>query len=296
MRFVRFSSGGTHGVGTTGPSDQITGLVATDSTFPGFLEDHIGNGSEGLAEYADILNSGRRFSKDAIKFLPPLTRPGKIICVGLNYSAHTKESGYEQPEYPTLFPRFTSSLIGHGAALVKPRISDTLDFEGELAVIIGKYGRHIPRKVALEHVAGYALFNDGSVREYQFKSPQWTVGKNFDGTGAFGPEFVTADELPAGASGLKIETRLNGETMQSSNTELMVFNVVDLISIISEAISLSPGDVIVTGTPSGIGHSREPKLYMKQGDICEVEIEGLGILRNPILNEADMADSIPAHG
>ncbi|MNS42155.1 Ureidoglycolate lyase [compost metagenome] len=203
----------------------------------------------------------------------------------MNYAEHTKESPYEQPSYPSFFPRFSSTLVGHGEPIIRPRVSEELDFEGELVVIIGTGGRHISKERALEHVAGYAIFNEASVRDYQFKSPQWTIGKNFDATGAFGPTFVTADELPPGASGLKLVTRLNGAIVQQGNTADMIFNVVDLISILSEAVTLEPGDLIVTGTPAGIGWARTPKLFMKPGDLCTVEIEGLGTLSNLIADE-----------
>ena len=211
--------------------------------------------------------------------------PQKIVCVGLNYADHAKESPYEQPTYPALFCRFNSTLVGHGAPIMRPRVSEQLDYEGELVVIIGKRGRHITADRALEHVAGYSIFNDASVRDYQFKSPQWTAGKNFDATGAFGPGFVTADDLPAGARGLRLQTRLNGQTVQDATTGDMLFDVVSLITIISEAMTLEVGDVIVSGTPAGVGFARKPPLWMKQGDVCEVEIEGLGVLRNPIVDE-----------
>ena len=165
-------------------------------------------------------------------------------------------------------------------------VSDQLDYEGELAAIIGKPGRHIPKERALEHVAGYSIFNDASIRDYQMRGQQWTLGKNFDGTGPFGPELVTADELPPGARGLKLTTRLNGATMQSSNTDELIFDVATLIARLSEALTLETGDVIVTGTPGGIGFFRKPPVYMKQGDICEIEIEAIGILRNRIEDEA----------
>lgn len=220
-----------------------------------------------------------------VTYLPPVVAPGKIICVGLNYSDHTDESPYEQPDYPTLFIRLTTSLTAHNAPIVRPLCSDSLDFEGELAVIIGKEAKHVSRDQALDHVFGYSVFNDGSVREYQFKSPQWTVGKTFDRTGGFGPVVVTADELPAGAKGLKLETRLNGQVVQSANTSQMIHDVATLISVISEAITLQPGDVIVAGTPAGIGWARNPKLLMRDGDVCEVSIEGIGTLRNPIADE-----------
>ncbi len=218
-------------------------------------------------------------------FLPVLSRPGKIICVGLNYADHSAESGFKQPDYPTLFGRFSTTVIGHRAPMIRPNLSDQLDYEGEIAAVIGRRAKNVPKAAALDHVAGYAVFNEGSVRDYQFKAPQWTVGKNFDGTGAFGPALVTADELPPGARGLKLETRLNGQTVQSASTDTMVFDVASLIAIISEAITLEPGDVIVTGTPAGVGAARKPPLFMKPGDVCEVEVEGIGLLVNPIAQE-----------
>ncbi|WP_321939375.1 fumarylacetoacetate hydrolase family protein [Paraburkholderia sp. J8-2] len=249
------------------------------------LDDLLARGVD-LASCGTSLNAGaEEFSTAAVTYLPPLARPGKLLCIGLNYADHTKESPYDQPDYPTIFPRLNSSLIGHDAPMIRPRISDSLDFEGELAVILGSGGRHISKQHALSCVAGYSIFNDGSVREYQFKSPQWTVGKNFDGTGAFGPMFVTADELPPGGAGLKLETRLNGRVVQSANTNDMLHDVASLIAVISEAITLEAGDVIVSGTPAGIGWAREPKLIMRAGDVCEVEIEGLGVLRNIVVDE-----------
>lgn len=221
-----------------------------------------------------------------VTLLPPVTQPAKIICVGLNYKDHTAESDYQQPDYPTFFLRLTTSLTAHNAPIERPLASDSLDFEGELAVIIGKAGRHVTRDSALEYVFGYSVFNDGSVREYQFKSPQWTIGKTFDKTGGFGPAVVTADALPAGAYGLDIQTRLNGEVVQSSNTRYMIHDVAELIAVLSEAITLEPGDVIVAGTPSGIGWARNPRLLMRDGDVCEVTIEKIGTLRNPIVDEA----------
>jgi len=218
--------------------------------------------------------------------LPPLSRPGKIICVGLNYADHSAESGFKQPDYPTLFGRFTTSMIGHGAAMIRPLVSQQLDYEGEVVAVVGRTGRHIAKAAALGHVAGYTICNEGSVRDYQFKAPQWTMGKNFDGTGAFGPVFVTADELPPGCKGLRLQTRLNGEVVQDASTSDMVFDVETLVSIISEAITLEAGDLIVTGTPSGVGLARKPPLWMKPGDVCEVEVERLGILSNPIADEA----------
>ena len=207
--------------------------------------------------------------------------------MGLNYADHTAESGFKQPDYPSLFARFTSSLIAHEEPLVRPLISSQFDYEGEMAVILKSGGRRIKRADALKHVAGYAIFNDGSVRDFQHRTTQWTVGKNFDGTGAFGPYLVTPDELPGGGSGLALTTRLNGQVVQSGNTKDLIFDVCALIEIISASMTLEPLDVIVTGTPSGIGHSRKPPLYMKAGDICEVEIERLGTLKNSVRDESD---------
>ncbi|CAG4890573.1 fumarylacetoacetate hydrolase family protein [Paraburkholderia gardini] len=239
-----------------------------------------------LRTWASRQEGGRIEAEEGLTFLPPLSRPPKILCVGLNFRDHSKESNFEQPDYPTMFLRLHTSLVAHNAPIVRPRISDSLDYEGEIAVVLGRGGRHIRKADALSHVAGYALFNDASVREYQFKTPQWTMGKNFDGTGAFGPDFVTADELPPGAKGLRLETRLNGEVVQSANTDDMVFDVETLIAMLSEAVTLEAGDVIVSGTPSGVGWARNPKLLMRHGDVSEVSVEGLGTLRNAIVDEA----------
>jgi acylpyruvate hydrolase len=286
MRFVAFRQDGLRGLAVAVGEGAHRGLTTADPAFPGDLEDLITEGREALEAAYRVLAAGPAVDLGAVSLLPPLSNPGKIICVGLNYVDHSAESGFKQPDYPTLFSRFASSLIGSGAPIIRPNVSEQLDYEGELVAVIGKGGRHIPRERALDHVIGYSIFNDASIRDYQFKAPQWTVGKNFDDTGAFGPVFVTADELPPGCKGLKLETRLNGQTVQSASIDEMVFDVATQIAIISEAITLSPGDILVTGTPSGVGLARKPPLWMKQGDICEVEIERIGVLRNPVANEA----------
>lgn len=242
-------------------------------------------GKDAQARAARQLASQPVIAADAITFLPVIPRPPKIICIGLNYLAHSEEAGFKVPEYPTVFARYATSLVAHRAPIVRPIASEQLDYEGELAVIIGRSGRHIPAGEALDHVAGYSVFNDGSIRDYQLKSPQWTMGKTFDGTGGFGPELVTADELPAGCKGLSLETRLNGQVVQRASTDDLIFDVARLISILSEAITLAPGDVIVSGTPAGIGAARKPPLWMKPGDVCEVTVEGVGTLSNPIVHE-----------
>ncbi len=285
MRFVAFGIDGRPGLAVQTPKGEFRGLLKGETGYPGDILELLRSGRESMPAAARQLAAGPVLDRDRIKFLPPISTPPKIICVGLNYADHTKESPYEQPKYPTLFSRFNSTLIGHGAAIVRPRVSEQLDYEGEMVVVIGKAGRHITAARALDHVAGYSIFNDASVRDYQFKSPQWTVGKNFDATGGFGPCLVTADELPSGARGLKLQTRLNGEIVQSATTADMLFDVVSLITIISEAMTLELGDVIVSGTPAGVGFARKPPLFMRHGDVCEVEIEGIGILRNPIIDE-----------
>lgn len=221
-----------------------------------------------------------------LKLLPPVPRPGKIICIGLNYRAHAIEGGNPIPDYPAVFMRCTTSLAAPHAALIYPECSDKFDYEAELAVIMGRTATAVSAATALDYVAGYSCFNDGSVRDYQRKSTQWTMGKNFDGTGGFGPELVTPDELPAGASGLRLVSRLNGEIMQDSNTSDMIFDVATLIATVSEGMTLEPGDVIATGTPSGVGFARTPPRFMKPGDVIEIEIEKIGVLKNTVARRA----------
>jgi acylpyruvate hydrolase len=248
------------------------------------LDALITKGTGALKEAGDrVLSEGSDVTEADLQFLPPLNRAPKIVCLGLNYSDHAAEGGFAVPEFPTLFGRFNSSLIGHGAPIIKPPMSDQLDYEGELVAILGTGGKDIAKDAALDHVIAYSVFNDGSIRDYQKKTPQWTAGKNFDDTGAFGPWIVTADELPAGAVGLKIETRLNGQTVQSASTSDMVFDVATTIELLSTFMTLEAGDVLVMGTPSGVGAARTPPLFMKDGDVCEVEIEKVGLLRNPIV-------------
>lgn len=284
MRFASLLSNGTPALAVES-GGVLRGHLATDKEYPGDLQSLLAKGNGALAAAGRVLASGREFTRTAVKFLPPLQRPPKIICVGLNYAEHTKEGGFDPPAYPTIFARFDSSLIGHQAPLIRPRVSTAFDYEGEVVAVIGREGRHISRAKALDHVAGYSIFNDASVRDYQLRTPQWTVGKNFDGTGAFGPWLVTADEVAPGAKGLRLQTRLNDTVLQSASTDDLIFDVATLIVQLSEAFTLEVGDVIVTGTPSGIGHARNPKIYMKAGDVCEVEVEGLGVLSNPVADE-----------
>jgi len=219
----------------------------------------------------------------SLSLLPVLPDPGKIICLGVNYHDHAKEGGNTVADYPALFLRCGSSLLAHGAPLRLPRISDKLDYEAELALVIGTRARFVTEAEALQHVYGYACFNDATLRDYQRKTTQWTIGKNFDATGGFGPSLVTADELPPGCTGLHIESRLNGQVMQSATTSDMVFGVARTISLLSQALTLEPGDVVVMGTPAGVGYARTPPVWMKPGDTIEIDIERVGVLRNPVV-------------
>ena len=288
MRIVHFETGGVLGIA----ADEGTGwhgLTQRDEGFPGTLPELIGRGS-------DLLRAGRGLGRspaidlNAVRLLPPVPVPPKILCVGLNYDDHLEESGLKKPIYPEIFARFATSLIAHQQPILRPRESVALDYEAELAVVIGKPGRRIPRDQALDHVAGYSLFNDATIRDFQLRTPQWTMGKNFDGTGAFGPWLVTPDAAPPGAHGLRIQGRLNGQIMQDSRTDRLIFGVPALIEMISVAMSLERGDVIITGTPGGVGAARKPPVFMHAGDVFEVEIESLGVLRNVVQDEQVVRD------
>ncbi len=285
MRFASFELDGVPGLAISDNNNTLRGCTCDASQYPGSLEELIDFGLDKLLEAGEQLSNLDEIDTDKIHWLPPVSYPSKIICIGLNYVDHSTESGFIPPDYPTVFSRYSSSLIGHTQALIKPKASNRFDYEGELVAVIGKGGRHIQADCALDHVIGYSVFNDASARDFQKKSPQWTMGKNFDATGAFGPFLVSADELPPGCQGLKLQTRLNGQVMQEANIDDMIFNVASLVTTISEVMTLQAGDVIVTGTPAGVGFARRPPVYMQEGDYCEVEIEGVGLLSNTVKNE-----------
>ena len=287
MQLAQIEVEGRLGVAARADAQSVMVLLEGDKSYPGTLQALAGLGATLLEQTVELLHDkGKRHAASDVTFLPPMLAPNKIICVGLNYRDHASEAGLAVPTYPTLFARFASSLVGHEQALVRPLCSEQLDYEGELAVVIGRPGRHIPKASALDHVAGYSIFNDASVRDFQMRTTQWTVGKNFDATGAFGPYLVLAKALPPGCAGLQLETRVNGEVLQSASTDQLIFPVAELISLLSQTLTLQPGDVIITGTPAGVGFARKPPRFLKHGDVCEVEIAQLGVLRNVIENEA----------
>lgn len=267
--------------------DGVVDLGKSMSAYP-TLADYIASG-----EYLKAAEHVKGKAVDAkladITYLPVIPRPEKIVCAVRNYMDHHQEvlaagMNRELSEQPPIFLRVWRSQVAHNQAIVRPHVSESLDWEGELAVIIGKGGRNIPEDKAYEHVAGYSCYNDASIREWQFHAKQIASGKNFESTGGFGPWMVTADEIEPGRE-LKLEVRLNGETIQSSHTGHMIFSIPKLINYASTIFTLTPGDVIATGTPAGVGWSKKPPRFMKPGDVCEVEIEGVGLLRNPIVQQ-----------
>ena len=285
MRLVAFKGEDGPRVGVV-RDDGVVDVSAIDPNAPRDLQSAINqNRMEEFSAAAEKADGNNLLNYDDLDFLLPIAAPGKILCLGLNYMEHVNEGIFDKQAYPTVFMRSVSSMVAHNKPIVRPQKSIQLDYEAELALVIGKSAKHLTAENALDCIAGYTCSNDGSVREYQRHTVQWSMGKNFDQTGPLGPDFVTPDELPSAAKGLKIECRLNGETVQSSNTDMMMFPIVETLIYLTEGITLEPGDVVLMGTPSGVGHARKPPLWMKDGDVVEVEIEGVGLLRNPIVDE-----------
>jgi 2-keto-4-pentenoate hydratase/2-oxohepta-3-ene-1,7-dioic acid hydratase in catechol pathway len=286
MRFVSYLQDGREGWGAVA-GDGVIPLA--QRTARATLADFIGSADWARREQL-VAGLKAELPLSGLTYLPVIPRPEKIVCAVRNYMDHHQEvlaAGMkrELSEEPPIFLRVWRSQVGHGQPVVRPTVSDSLDWEGELAVVIGKAGRSIPEDQAWDHVAGYSVYNDVSVREWQFHAKQIASGKNFEGTGPFGPWMVTADEIQPGEH-LKLVTRLNGETVQESHTGHMIFSIPKLIWYASTIFTLVPGDVIITGTPAGVGWSRKPPRFMKPGDVVEVEIEKIGVLRNPIVQQA----------
>jgi 2-keto-4-pentenoate hydratase/2-oxohepta-3-ene-1,7-dioic acid hydratase in catechol pathway len=281
MKFATFKANGTATWGVIDGEDAVDLGTVLRGSYPD-LKSAIA--SNALHEVAEQAGDARRYPLAEIEWLPVIPNPDKILCVGLNYEMHRKETGRAEVENPTIFTRFANSQTGHLANIVRPRVSHELDFEGELAIIIGKAGRYISRADAWSHIAGYACYNDGSVRDFQRHTHQFTPGKNFPDTGSFGPWMMTPDEL--GELGpLRIQTRVNGQVVQDATFEQMIFDIPRIIEYCSSFTRLEPGDVIATGTPGGVGAKRTPPLWLKPGDTVEVEIDRLGTLRNGIADE-----------
>jgi 2-keto-4-pentenoate hydratase/2-oxohepta-3-ene-1,7-dioic acid hydratase in catechol pathway len=290
MKIVAFELNGAPRLGVV-EGDQVIDLQAADSKVPADLRQVLVQGNGDLKPLADVAKrapASARVALKGLKYRQPVGNPGKIICLGLNYLDHVKEGPNRDniPKFPTIFMRCSTSMCANEEAILRPKITEQLDYEGELILVVGKRAKHLTMDNATSCVAGYACGNEGSVREFQRKTTQWDMGKNFDQTGGFGPWMVTADELPDAAKGLKFQTRLNGNVMQSDNTDNMMFPVKEMLVYITQGMTLEPGDIIFTGTPSGVGHARKPNpIWMKAGDVCEVEFEGVGVLRNPIADE-----------
>jgi 2-keto-4-pentenoate hydratase/2-oxohepta-3-ene-1,7-dioic acid hydratase in catechol pathway len=289
MKIVGFLSAGLPRLGLI-EGDQVIDLNAAESNLPTDLGVVLAKTNGDLSSLADLAkrapSSARRPLSEIVYGLP-VTRPGKIVCLGLNYMDHVKEGPQRDniPKFPTIFLRTVTSLSSHLSPLIRPRASEQFDYEAELVAIIGKRAKHLTVENAADCIAGWSCFNEGSIREFQRRTTQWDMGKNFDRTGGFGPWMVSADELPRAGKGLKIQSRLNGKVMQSDNTDNMMFPVAETLAYVTQAMTLEPGDLLVTGTPSGVGHARKPPVWMKDGDICEIEIEGVGVLRNPVADE-----------
>jgi len=271
--------------------DAVINLQAVDPGTPSDLGEALRRGNGDLKALADLAKKAKadaRRSLAGLTYALPVARPGKIICLGLNYLDHVKEGSHRDniPKYPSIFFRVLTSFVPHLAPLMRPRVSSQFDYEAELVAIVGKRAKHLTLDNAVDCIAGYSCANEGSIREFQRHTTQWGMGKNFDRSGGFGPWMVSADELPRGGKGLKIESRLNGNTMQSDNTDNMMFPLAETLVYLTKGMTLEPGDVILTGTPSGVGHARKPEpVWMKPGDTIEVEVEGMGVLRNGIEDE-----------
>ncbi len=284
MKLLTFSHNGLEQVGVR-RDDQVIPLSSVAPDLPGSMLGLLAGGHIDALQSKVNSYDGATIAVDDIEYQILIPRPGKVICIGRNYAAHAAEGGAETPTFPEVFFRGPTSLVAHQGIIVRPKCSEMLDFEGEIALVIGTSCRHATEANALDFVAGYTLFNEATIRNYQKFSSQWTIGKNFDDTGAFGPELVTSDELPDGIVGMNLMTRLNGELMQDGQTDDLVFPVRALIKILSECMTLEPGDVVVTGTPAGVGYARKPPIWMKAGDTVEIEVPGIGKLVNTIKDE-----------
>jgi acylpyruvate hydrolase len=290
MRLVTFTDYDESHIGVLNPQDNyatVIDLNLSDSSLPSDLVAFLEGGevakkkAHAVMENPDIAVI---FPIEDIKLKAPIAHPEKIMCVGLNYRDHAEEGGHEIPRYPTIFAKYPNVVIGPYDPIIIPRVTDQVDWEGEFAFVIGKTGKYISKDDALDYLAGYMVFNDVSARDYQLRVSQWTIGKTFDTFGPMGPSLVTTDEIE-NPGNLAICTLVDGEVVQESNTRHLIFDVPHLIAFLSEVMTLKPGDVVSTGTPAGVGHAREPRRYLRHGNVVRVEIEGIGALENPVIKE-----------
>jgi acylpyruvate hydrolase len=291
MQLVTFERDGAHHLGALTQRDGRDVVVDLNQAAPGLPRDMIaflagGDANRALAAQA-LANppAAAVLDRSSVKLAAPIPRPGKIICIGLNYRDHAAESNAELPAFPTVFAKYSSCIIGPGASIVIPRVTSQVDYEGELAVVIGRRARDVAEADALDYVAGYAPFNDVSARDYQMRTSQWTIGKTFDTFGPIGPALVTADEIPD-PHALDIRVSIGDDVLQSSNTKHLIFTIPQLIAYLTSVMTLEPGDVIATGTPAGVGAARKPQRWLVPGDLVRVEISGLGALENPVAASA----------
>jgi 2-keto-4-pentenoate hydratase/2-oxohepta-3-ene-1,7-dioic acid hydratase in catechol pathway len=282
MRLVTFRRGGLLVPGVI-DGDDVVDLSAAAPALPREMPGLLAGGRTVLGRIAEASKSAHRQPLADVQLVAPIPRPGKFFAVGLNYADHVAESSFEAPAVPTIFTKLPTSVVGPDAPVERPAVSDELDYEGELGFVIGHRCRHVPRERAHEVIAGYLIVNDFSVRDWQLRTTQWTLGKSFDTHGAIGPWLVTADELDPHALGLR--TFVNGELRQSSNTRHLIHDCFDQVALLSTVCTLEPGDVIATGTPGGVGRSMNPRAYLVAGDVVRVEIDGIGSLANPIVDE-----------
>ena len=282
MKLVTFDADGRRGWGLL--DGETVAAISESAGAPPTLRKALEQ-SDAMTLISRYAAAAPRRPLSSVVLAPVLPDPDKILCVGLNYEMHRKETGRDEVQHPTIFTRFANSQVGHGQPMIRPKISSHFDYEGELAIVIGKPGRHIAKADAYSHVAGYACYNDGSVRDWQRHTIQFTPGKNFMGTGGFGPYLVTPDEVGP-LAGLRLATRLNGETVQEAKLGDMIFDIPTIIAYCSTFTQLEIGDVIVSGTPGGVGAKRNPPLWMKPGDVVEIEVDRVGLLRNMIVDEA----------
>ncbi|QDU78695.1 Ureidoglycolate lyase [Polystyrenella longa] len=286
MRLVTYQSENGSRIAGVNAQGQLVDLNQADSTLPTCMKTLLAGGEKLLSQTADAINKGTGIDSSQVKLLAPIPNPQKVMCIGLNYADHAKESGVEPPEEPVLFNKFPTAVAAHEEDVILPSVSTQVDYEAELVVVIGKTCKQVSETDASSYVAGYCTGHDVSARDWQLNKPgkQWLSGKTFDGFAPYGPYLVTSDEV-GDPGNLKVQLRLNGETMQDSTTQQLIFGIPELVSYLSQICTLLPGDIIFTGTPPGVGMARKPPVFLKPGDVCEVEIEKLGTLRNRFVAE-----------